>query len=165
MDAPQPEHTYPLAEARPQAIVVYCSDPRFQQAFREFTANELHLKDGEYIPMVVSGGVASLSEPLRLPKEFKYMRERLKFFLSLFGSIKRIVLINHEDCRHYEALKSSIGPLFLQHVQHMTERQIRDLTSVARALLDLGAPGLQFELYYARIVRNGGTVVHFEKIA
>jgi hypothetical protein len=165
MDTPRPEHTYPLVEAHPQAIVVYCGDPRFQRAYREFIANELHLQEGEYIPLVVSGGVASLSEPLRLPKEFKFMKDRFRFFLERFSSIRRIVLINHEDCRHYEALKSSIGPLFLQHVQHMTERQIKDLTSVARALLDLGFPGLQFELYYARIVKNGGTAVRFEKIS
>ena len=161
MDTPQPEHIYHLAEARPHAIVIYCSDPRFQQAFREFVGNELHLQEGEYVPLVVSGGVASLSEPLRLPKEFKFMKERIGFFLGRFDSIRRIVLINHEDCRHYEALKSSLGAIFLQHLHHMTERQIRDLTLVAKALLGLGAPGLQIELYYARMVKNGATTVRF----
>jgi len=165
MDTPQPEHTYPLLETQAKAIVVYCGDPRFQRAYREFIGNELHLQEGEYIPIVVAGGVASLSEPLRLPKEFKFMKDKIKFFLDRFSSVKRIVLINHEDCRHYEAMKTSIGPLFLQHVQHMTERQIKDLTSVAKALLELGVPGLQFELYYARIVKNGGSAVRFEKIA
>jgi hypothetical protein len=164
MDTQQPEHVYRLAEAQPQAIVVYCSDSRFQQAFREFVGNELHLKEGEYIPMVISGGVASLSEPLKLPKEFKYIRDRILFFLERFDTVHRIVLINHEDCRHYEALKSSLGAIFLQNVQHMTERQKRDLTLVAKTLLGMGATGLQIELYYARLVKNGVTTVHFEKI-
>jgi hypothetical protein len=164
MDTPQPEHIYHLAETRPQAIVVYCSDPRFQRAFREFIGNDLHLQEGEYIPLVVSGGVASLSEPLRLPKEFKFMKERIELFLGRFDSIRRIILINHEDCRHYEALKSSLGAIFLQHLAHMTERQIRDLTQVSKTLLGLAAPGLQIELYYARMVKNGATTVRFEKI-
>jgi hypothetical protein len=164
MDTPEPEHIYHLAESKPQAIVVYCSDSRFQRAFREFVGNELHLKEGEYIPMVISGGVASLSEPLRLPKEFKYIKDRILFFLERFDSVHRVVLINHEDCRHYEALKSSLGALFLQHLEHMTGRQIRDLTLVSKTLLGLAAPGLQIELYYARIVKNGALTVRFEKV-
>lgn len=164
MDTPQPEHVYRLAESRPQAIVVYCGDPRFQRAIREFIANELHLQDEEYFPLVVSGGVASLSEPMKLPKEFKFMKERIELILKLFGSIRRVVLINHEDCRHYEAMKTSLGSIFLQHFQHMTERQIRDLTQVAKTVLALGAPGLQVELYYARIVKNGEPTVQFDKI-
>jgi hypothetical protein len=164
MDTPQPEHVYHLAEARPQAIIVYCGDPRFQRAFREFIGNDLHLDEGEYIPLVVSGGVASLSEPMKLPKEFKFMKERIELFLGRFDSIRRIILINHEDCRHYESLKSSLGPLFLQHLGHMTERQIRDLTLVSKTLLGLTAPGLQIELYYARIVKDGAMTVRFEKV-
>jgi hypothetical protein len=164
MDTPQPEHVYRLAEARPQAMVVYCGDPRFQRAFREFIGNELHLQEGEYFPVVISGGVASLTEPMKLPKEFKFMKERIELILKLFGSIRRIILINHEDCRHYEAMKDSLGAIFLQHFTHMTERQIRDLTLVAKTVLGLGAPGLQVEMYYARIVKNGGATVQFDRI-
>ena len=164
MDTPVQEQIYHLAESKPLAIVVYCSDSRFQRAFREFVGNELHLKEGEYIPMVLSGGVASLSEPSRLPEEFKYVKDRIRFFLERFDSVHRVILINHEDCRHYEALKSSLGSIFLQHVKHMTERQIMDLSSVAKTLLGLGAPGLHIELYYARLGKNGATTVRFEKI-
>jgi hypothetical protein len=164
MDTQEPGHIYKLAESRPHAIVIYCSDPRFQRAFREFIGNELHLEEGDYVPLVVSGGVASLSEPLRLPKEFKFMKERIQFFLGRFDSIRRIILINHQDCRHYEALESSLGAIFLQHLRHMTERQIRDLTLVAKTLLGLGVPALQIELYYARIVKNGASTVRFEKV-
>jgi len=164
MDTPEEGHVYHLADAQPTAIVVYCCDNRFQRAFREFVATELHLAEGEYIPMVLSGGVASLSEPMRLPKEFKYVRDRVEFFLSRFTTVRRIVLINHEDCRHYEALKSSLGPGFLRHVSHISERQTKDLAEAAKALVALGAPGLHADLYYARIVRNGPATVRFEKV-
>lgn len=156
------DRTYPLVEARPRAIVIHCGDPRFQKAFGEFIRTELQLQDGDYIPMVVSGAVASLSEPLKLPKEFKFMKERIELFLERFDSINRIVLINHEDCRHYEAMSSALGKVFLQHVPHMNERQVRDLKVVAKMLLGYASGGRQIELYFARLTPDHS--VRFEKI-
>ena len=123
--------TYELINARPTAVVIHCSDPRFQKAFADFITQELHLGPGEYIPLVISGGVGSLAEPLRLPKEFKFIKERIGMFLDRFDTIDRIVLINHEDCRHYESLKEYLGALFLRHVPTLVERQKSDLLRVA----------------------------------
>ena len=162
MPEPQTPPVYNLLEAHPTAIVIQCSDPRFQKAFRDFTANELHLRDGEYIPFVISGGVAALAEPLKLPKEFKFIKERIELFTGLFKSINRVVLINHEDCRHYDMLKSTLGSIFLQHAAHMTDRQIKDLRGVAKMVMDFVAPGFKLEAYYARIVRNGTATVPAE---
>lgn len=156
--------SYPLVDASPQAIVVHCSDPRFQRAFSDFIRTELGLNDGEYIPLVISGGVASLSEPLKLPKEFKFMKERIELFLERFKSIRRIILINHEDCRHYDQLKSVLGRLFLQRVQSLGERQMNDLKTVARMMLGYAVPGLQMEMYYARLCGGEKQSVVFEKI-
>ena len=158
------QRTYESVDREPVAIVVHCSDPRFQKAFREFIRNELGLNDGEYIPFVISGGVASLSEPLKLPKEFKFMKERIELFLGLFDSIKRIVLINHEDCRHYDALKDLLGGLFLRHAPTMAERQQRDLLGVARTLLGLFRPNLALDLYYARFLDPDHKQIVFERI-
>ena len=157
--------TYELLEKEPAAIVVHCSDPRFQKAFKEFINGELGLEDGRYVPLVISGGVGSLSEPLRLPKEFKFVKERIEAFIERFDTIKRIILINHEDCRHYEALKSLIGNLFLNRVRDLAERQKVDLRSVARTLLGLLGSSIQVELYYARFAEAGKKSVVFEKIA
>jgi len=164
-DQPVPEKIYDVVDVEPKAIVVHCSDPRFQKAFREFIRSELGLEEGTYIPLVVSGGVGSLSEPLKLPKEFKFMKERIQLFLNRFHSINRIVLINHEDCRHYEALKEIIGALFLRHVPNMTERQKSDLTNVAKTLLNLNRPNLEIDLYYARFEVGDRSRVVFERIA
>ncbi len=156
------DRTYPLVETHPRALVIHCGDPRFQKAFAEFIRNELQLQEGEYVPFVVSGGVASLSEPLRLPKEFKFMKERIEFLLGNFTTINRIVLINHEACRHYEMMKSVLGKLFLQHVSHMNERHVGDLKAVAKLLLGHASAHHQIELYYARITPD--RTVRFEKI-
>ncbi|HEY5909711.1 MAG TPA: hypothetical protein VJA21_03805, partial [Verrucomicrobiae bacterium] len=97
-----------LPDAKPSAIVIYCSDPRFQPAFREFVEHELGLTDGMTIPIVVGGGAGVLGHPEQLPKEFKFLRERLEQYREIFPTVRRIVLINHEDCRYYESLKSRV---------------------------------------------------------
>ncbi len=159
-----PGSTYDLMDTRPTAIVVHCSDPRFQKAFSDFIRNELQLHEGEYIPLVISGGVAPLAEPLRLPKEFKFMKERIQAFLERYHSITRIVLINHEDCRHYDSLKQILGNLFLRHLPGMSERQKKDLQTVALALTRLAAPGVHIELYFAHIIDGAQPHVTFERV-
>jgi hypothetical protein len=157
--------TYPLSDPRPRAIAVYCSDPRFQKPIAEFIRTDLGLGDGEYIPLVVPGGVASLSEPLKLPKEFKFMKERLEFFLENFETARRIILINHEDCRHYQHFGSLVGKLFLHRVQSMGERQRNDLKAVARMVLGYAFPGLEVEVYYAAFSPGDPRSAVFEKVA
>jgi len=156
--------TYEIVDVQPEAIVVHCSDPRFQTAFQEFIRNELKLGEGTYIPMVISGGVGSLSEPLKLPKEFKFIKERIELFLNRFDSIHRIVLINHEDCRHYEVLRDYVGNLFLRHVPTLQERQRKDLASVAKTLLGLFKPNLGIDLYYTRFLEGDHRRIMFEEI-
>lgn len=160
----QTAQIYDLIAAAPEAIVVHCSDPRFQRAFAGFIKNELRLEEGKYIPLVVSGGVGSLSEPLKLPKEFRFMKERIRMFLERFDSIKQIVLINHEDCRHYEALQNFIGKLFMHHFANMAERQRVDLKKVAKVLLDLASARIETKLYYARFADARRSKVVFEEV-
>ena len=163
--ADQAIRIYNLIEAAPEAIVVHCSDPRFQQAFVEFIQNELELRSGSYIPLVISGGVGSLAEPLKLPKEFRFMKERLRMFLERFESIHRLILINHEDCRHYEWLQNYIGGLFLQRFHNLAERQKADLKKAAQLVLGLTSLKLDLELYYARFADARKSKVIFEKVA
>ena len=158
------KRTYETVHAEPKAIVIHCSDPRFQKAFHEFVNGELNLPDGTYIPFAISGGVAALSEPLKLPKEFKFIKDRIGLFLGLFNSITRIVLINHEDCRHYEAMKNTIGELFLRHAPTMAERQQRDLLAVAKMLLGIFKPDLKLELYFAKFLNPDHKQIVFDEI-
>lgn len=66
------------------------------------------LGKGEYIPFVIAGGASTLLSPLGLPKEFKFMKERLVFFKENFPGIERIVLINHEDCQYYSGVRTKV---------------------------------------------------------
>ena len=94
-----------IQDPKPEAIVIHCSDPRFQAAFEQFIGHELHLAKGHYIPIVVGGGGGVLGHPEQLPKEFKFLKDRLEHYRRVFPTVRRIVLINHEGCRYYDSLK------------------------------------------------------------
>jgi hypothetical protein len=116
------------ASAVPQAIVLCCSDPRFQGAFERFLREELHLEKGQYIPLVVGGGAGVLAHPERLPKEFKFVRERLVHYrLSVFPTARRLILINHQGCRYYQGLQErALGYRVMQeraHDRHRSEQE------------------------------------------
>jgi hypothetical protein len=176
MPAPEPERSASavhVAEARPvydvtsgagvDTVVVYCSDPRFQAAFEGFLWNELHLGTGSYIPIVVAGGAGALARPHELPKEFKFMKERLELARDNFSSIRRIILITHEDCRYYESMRNKVlGFLGPRLAGLIGPRE--DLPAVAGVFKNLlSGLGLSVELYYARFADEARTKITFEK--
>ena len=164
--APQSERpTYKLqAGAAPDAIVVHCSDPRFQGAFSEFIRNELGLAPGEYIPIVVGGGGGVLAHPEQLPKEFKFLKDRFDMHMRRFHSISRIILINHEGCDYYAGLRDKLKHLFGPLASSTTDKQRSDLKGVAHKLVGMVLPGVNIELYYAHLVTPDGDSVVFDRI-
>lgn len=153
-------------DPKPEAVVIHCSDPRFQAAFEQFLHQELNLEKGRYIPIVVGGGGGVLAHPEQLPKEFKFLKDRLEHYRRVFPTVRRIVLINHEGCRYYDSLKTKVlsfmGPLRHPRAEHARE-DLALLTRVFQHLLaHLGYPA---ELYYARFADPERTKVIFEKVA
>lgn len=152
------------ADVDPQceAIVVHCSDPRLQFAFRDFILTELGLGVGDFMPLVVSGGAGVLAHPLRLPKEFKFMRDRVEFYRAVMPSLKRIVLIHHQGCRYSRALRKRVVGAggAADDAGHEDLRVVRAALAATLAHLDLAA-----ELYYARFATPAGTQVTFERVA
>lgn len=153
---------YPtIATASPVALVVYCGDPRFQEPIERFLVEELGLQKGNYVPLVVGGGVASLSV-VELPKDVKYMRDAITFYLEHFGTISRVILVSHEDCGKYKAMQKAL-PLLTAFVKNLSERQLADLRSVTEALLKFAPRHVEVERYYARFANSEHTQVVFEK--
>jgi hypothetical protein len=163
--APTGSRTYAaIQNPKPEAIVIYCSDPRFQPAFREFIQKELGLAEGQYIPLVIGGGAGVLAHRDQLPKDFKVLKDRLEMHLARFSSIRRVVLINHEDCQYYETLRDKLPHLFSAHLGGASDKQRRDLGTVATALLGLLSSKLGMELYYARFQDPEHTRIVFERV-
>lgn len=155
-----------LHEPNPTTIVVYCSDPRFQSAFSDFIENELHLEKGQYVPFVVGGGAGVLANPEKLPKEFKFIKDRLELFRKNYPSIKRVVLINHEDCMYYGMLREKLVNFLGSFGKNLNDKSREDMVLVAnifeRLLSHLS--GYSLELYYAKFTDDTHSKVEFEKI-
>jgi hypothetical protein len=155
---------YPtLPVASPQALIFWCGDPRIQAAVNGFIAKELGLKNGDYIAITVLGGIASFSEQLKLPKDFKFMRDTLQFSLDNFGSLTRVILINHEDCARYRAFSGRLGSAFLRGAGSIVERQRADLTNVGRTIASLAGRSISCEGYYGAFANPEHTMLRFEK--
>jgi hypothetical protein len=163
-----PTHTYDaIPQPQPQAIVVYCSDPRFQTAFDRFIEEGLGLRKGQFIPLVVAGGAGPLAHPERMPKEFKFMRDRLDLFCGHFPSLQRLVLVNHEDCAYYRLLAEKVPGSAREHAAagpfHHSRDDLEQVAGVFHRLL--ARLGLALELYYARFTDGDHRTVTFDPIA
>jgi len=156
-----------LPDPKPEAIVVHCHDPRFQTAFDQFIQDELKLAPGQYVRLVVGGGAGVLANPLKLPKEFRFMRDRFEYLRERFPAIKRIILINHEGCGYYGTLKDRV----LNYVPERLKNHLADLPREDLKLIEgifahlLPHLGLKLECYYAKYADLEHTKIVFERLA
>ncbi len=132
---------YQLEHAPPQALVIHCGDPRFQTAFRRFITEELGIK--HYALVVLGGGVHAFGAQTFMPKNFKILWEQVKFFVKEQG-VKRVIIINHEDCGWYHKLRG-----FHPTVDLPLKGRL-DLRQAAVTLLKDFA-GIEVESYWAAI--------------
>jgi hypothetical protein len=154
-----------MPKARPEAVVVYCGDPRLQTAFEAFVERELGLHKGQYIPLVVAGGAGVLANPERLPKELKFMKDRFELIHRYFPSVKRAVLINHEDCIYYRMLAEKIPGFLMGRAARLRDRPGEDMDLIARVFNRLLSHlGLRAELYYAKFVSADHSKVAFDRV-
>jgi hypothetical protein len=142
----------------PKALIIHCGDPRFQKAFREFKSEKLGLEEGQYIPLIVPGSVASLCVGTFLPKNLKIMREQIELLLKHYAT-ERIILINHEGCRSYGAMVAK-----LQHVltSDVNAKQMEDLEFAAGLIRQISqryGAHPKVELYMARVRKEDGEIV------
>ncbi len=142
--------TYKLDTTPPEALVIHCSDPRFQTAFRRFVTEDLGMK--AYAPLVIGGSIHAFGSQQFLPKNFKVLWEQIKFFIKEAG-IKQVVIINHEDCKWYNAMSS-----FYSKIKLPVKGKV-DLASTAKTLLADFA-GIQVRSFWAGL--EGDTVVFSE---
>jgi hypothetical protein len=156
--------TYPaFANPEPEAIVVFCGDPRFQSAIASFIAEELGLGAGQFLPFSVPGGVASLSEQFARPKDFKVLKEGLEFYLTRLRTIRKVILINHEDCKKYHDLCERLGPLSLIN-GNIPDRQKSDLHKVTQVVSRILSEPIEIQRYYAKFTNPEHTQVTFEAV-
>lgn len=148
---------YPLIEGTPDALVIHCADPRFQEAFRNFVLGELGIR----IPMVIAlpGVTSHFGMQAALPKNWNAMKLHLQTMTERHD-VGRVVIFNHDDCRGYTRIARHFGGL-----AKIGEAQRKHLFGLAGFIRKEFLPGAQFELYQAHIIGDPGQrEVRFEKI-
>ena len=125
----------------PDVLAIHCSDHRFQAGFAEFLDQKLNLGEN-YDLLAIPGGPQCLTLVEYLPK-FSWAGWRWFRFLVEAHDLRRLILIQHQDCGWYREL-----PLHLHSSTSPRERQEQDLRR-ARAALAKERPELGIELYYA----------------
>ncbi len=136
---------------QPDALVVHCSDPRFQKHFGEFLRSRLGLET--YGLIAVPGGAHFLTMLDYLPK-FSWVGWRWVKFLVDFSRPRRLVLIAHDDCRWYKDTR------FWQHGDDWKGAALADLGKVRDGFRErFGA--ITVEAYFARLE---GEEVVFEPV-
>ena len=130
-----------LHETEPEVLAIHCSDHRFQAGFYEFLNLKLNL-DENYDLLVLPGGPQCLTFVEYLPK-FSWAGWKWFRFLVDSHDLKRLILIQHQDCQWYKSL-----PLHLHTSAAPRQRQEEDLRR-ARTALAKERPDLSIELYYA----------------
>ena len=151
---------YPFADVSgADAVVVHCSDPRFQEAFKEFVRDELGIEHPAYI--VVPGSVSSVGLELVMPKHLKTLKDQVEFMVA-HAKHPRLVLINHEDCAAYGRLHELIH----QKV-NIPARQLEDLKKAVEVFRKYIPALNNIEIYLAHLDPKmpADSKVYFEKIA
>jgi len=108
-----------------QAIVVHCMDFRLQKSINDWLQGNFAL--GDYDRLSVAGGIRDLD----------FVMKQVKLSHNLH-EIKKVVLINHEDCGAYGDEDSP-------------ERHAADLRKAAQRIKE-EIPGLDVELYYLHLI-------------
>ena len=130
-----------IERAETEVLAIHCSDHRFQAGLREFLDERLGLH-ANYDGLVVPGGPQCLVEVNALPKFSWASRKWLRMLIQAH-SLKRLVLIAHQDCGWYKWLEEwqpTRGPV--------RRKQEEDLRAASRAALQL-VSGLTVDLFYA----------------
>lgn len=141
------EHsTYPLDCTPPEALVIHCMDPRFQAAFRRFITEDLGLKN--HIPLVLGGSIHAIGSPKSRQQSVDVLWEQIKFTVRQFD-LRQVIIINHEECRWYEAMTSGCSK------EDIPFKAKVDLVAATKTLLADFA-GIEVRAFWAGI--DGDTV-------
>lgn len=111
----QEQKTYAvLKPEESDGLVLHCADPRFQEAFARFIREELGMK--QPIPFVVPGGIHDFVSPVRV-KAARQLWQQLEFMIKE-GNVKRLVIINHDDCKWYGRWNTLVSTTVGEDIAH-----------------------------------------------
>ena len=129
----------PYEPERIHAAAIYCSDGRLGTHFDDFLSNGLQLP--RYDRVALPGGPAVLAEHAETKLEHAAVADELNFLVEVHG-LKRVVLIQHQNCAFYT------GRLNLSGFE-VERSQLKDLAAAAEFVREVTGVD-KIEAYFAR---------------
>ena len=140
----------PYEAERIHAAAIYCSDGRLGEHFDDFLSNGLKLP--RYDRLALPGGPAALAAHPETKLEHAAVVDELKFLVEVHG-LKRVVLIQHQNCAFYTSRLKLEG--------FDVERQQRDDLEAAAQFVRNVTGVERVDAYFARRFE---TAVRFESV-
>jgi hypothetical protein len=129
-----------------EAVVVHCSDHRFQAAFRDYLVEGLALR--AYALMAVPGGGHFVSMGQFMPKFTKSNLQSISFLMKRTGA-PRLILIGHDDCLFF---RDQFQFYFTEAT--LSQRQFTNLRAARKQLLERFS-GARVDIYFADAEADG----------
>jgi hypothetical protein len=123
-----------------EAVVIHCSDHRFQGAFHEFLTEGLNLRT--YALLAIPGGGHFASAEMYMPKFVKVGMQNLGFLVKRTGA-RRLVIFGHDDCLFFKEQLE-----FLYADGELDQKQFANLVK-ARSVFRERFPKVGVEIYFA----------------
>jgi hypothetical protein len=135
--------TTPWSAARPEHLVVCCSDGRWHAHIEEFVRAEVSTRADFYM---VPGGPAAFNLWSSSLEERSTAEGALRFLMK-HHQLRAIWLMAHQDCAYY---RTKLQPL---DAGYILRRQIHDLAQTAAAIRR-EYPSVAVHLVYAALEQN-----------
>lgn len=115
--------TVPWSPARPETLVVCCSDGRWRAQVEEFVRAEISERSDL---LAVPGGAAAFCW---LSSSFEEARvaENSFRFLAAHHQLRTVCLIAHAECAYYKAKAGASGEANLRQCQHEDLKRAREI--------------------------------------
>jgi hypothetical protein len=136
----------------PEALVIHCSDYRFQAAMRAFLRG---VTTHSYDLLAIPGGPHFAAARYFLPKYHTIGKQNVTLLVELH-QLKRLILIDHTDCAFFQRRLS-----FFYAGATPDEQQIVSATK-SRNIFQEWLPSIRVDAYFARLA--GGDTVSFSSI-
>ena len=133
---------YEIVKKTQKAVIIHCSDPRFQDAFRKFIEEQKKMKVGEYTPIIIPGGPGNLGRPKTHPIDFESLLKQVEFFLNE-NKTNTVILINHQDCKYYQEINKGYKHVLLEE---------KDMKKVYNILKKNLPKKVKIDMYYAYLI-------------
>lgn len=146
MSSQRQHNHYPLSLTPPEALVIHCSDYRFQAAIRTFVQS---ITTQPFDLLAIPGGPHLAAAGTLLPEYHMIVKQNVALLVELH-QLTRLILIDHTDCAFFQRRLS------LFYAGDSPDQQQMVSLKQSRAVVEQWFPALGVDAYFAERVSEQG---------